>query len=155
MASGKSTVGRLVAARTGAPYHDLDEMIEARCGTTIAELFASRGEDAFRALEAAVLPEALEPGAVAALGGGTPMRDESWRVIRQRAVTVWLDAPLPTLVDRAGPPGSRPLLNGRSATELQALLTSRLPRYGEADHRVDGAGPADEVAEEVIRLWRG
>lgn len=155
MASGKSTVGRLVAARTGAPYRDLDEMIEARCGTTIAELFAERGEGAFRALEAELLPRALESGAVAALGGGAPMRDESWRVIREHAVTIWLDAPLPLLVDRAGPSGTRPLLNGRSEAELRALLESRLPRYRESDHRVDAGRPPDEVAEEVLRLWRG
>jgi shikimate kinase len=155
MASGKSTVGRLVADRTGAPYRDLDEMIEARCGTTIADLFVEEGEGAFRALEAVLLPTALEPGAVAALGGGTPMRDDSWRVIRERAVTVWLDAPLPTLMGRAGPPETRPLLNARSEAELRALLESRLARYRESDHRVDAERPPCEVAEEVIRLWRG
>ena len=154
MASGKSTVGSLVAARTGAPYHDLDALIEARCGATIAELFAREGEAAFRDLEASLLPEVLEPGSVAALGGGAPLRDGSWTLIRERAVSVWLDAPLGELMARAGPGRDRPLLGGRGEAELRALLDARLPRYREADHRVDASRPPGEVATEVCRLWR-
>jgi shikimate kinase len=155
MACGKSTVGELVAVRTGAPYRDLDAMIEERAGMPIAELFASRGEPAFRDLEASLLTEVLAPGAIAALGGGTPLRDASWATIRERSLSVWLDVPLPELIARAGPAAERPLFGGRSEAELRALLESRLPRYREADHRVDGSRPPEEVAEEVCRLWRG
>lgn len=154
MGSGKTTVGTLVAARSGAPYRDLDAMIEERCGMTIAELFDREGESAFRDLEARVLPEALAPGCVVALGGGTPLRDANWALIRERAVTVWLEAPLPLLLSRASTrEGDRPLLRHREEPELRALLESRLARYGEADHRVDGSGTAEAVAEEVCRLW--
>jgi shikimate kinase len=155
MACGKSTVGVLVAARTGAPYRDLDAMIEERCGMRIADLFAREGEAAFRDLEARLLPEALAPGTVAALGGGTPMRDESWTAIRERSVSVWLDVPLAELIARAGPAADRPLFGGRGEAELRELLQARLPRYREADHRVDGGRPPEVVAEEVCRLWRG
>jgi shikimate kinase len=154
MACGKSTVGALVAARTGAPYRDLDAMIEERAGMRIAELFARQGELAFRDLEASLLPEALAPGAIAALGGGTPLRDESWATIRERSLSVWLDVPLPELMARAAPAAGRPLFGGRGEAELRALLEARLPRYREADHRVDGSRPPDEVADEVCRLWR-
>jgi shikimate kinase len=154
MGSGKSTVGTLVAARTGAPYRDLDAMIEERCGMTIAELFDRRGEPAFRDLEARVLPDALTPGAVVALGGGTPLRDANWALIRERAVTVWLEAPLPLLLARtASRDGERPLLRDRDEVQLRALLASREARYGEADHRLDGSGTPEDVAEEVCRLW--
>jgi shikimate kinase len=154
MGCGKSTVGSLVAARTGAPYRDLDAMIEERCGMTIPELFDREGEAAFRDLEASLLPEALAPGSVVALGGGTPLRDANWALIRERAVTVWLEAPLPLLVARASHhEGDRPLLRNRSVEELRALLESREARYGEADHRLDGSGPPEAVAEEVCRLW--
>jgi len=154
MGSGKSTVGTLVAARTGAPYRDLDAMIEERCGMTIAELFDRRGEPAFRDLEARVLPDALTPGAVVALGGGTPLRDANWALIRERAVTVWLEAPLPLLLARtATRDGERPLLRDRDEVQLRALLASREARYGEADHRLDGTGTPEDVAEEVCRLW--
>lgn len=154
MGSGKTTVGTLVAARSGAPYRDLDAMIEERCGMTIAELFDREGESAFRDLEASVLPEALAPGSVVALGGGTPLRDANWSLIRERAITVWLEAPLGLLVARASSRrGDRPLLRDRSEAELRALLDSRLARYGEADHRLDGSGTPEAVAEEVCRLW--
>ena len=67
MGSGKSTVARVVARRSGAPHRDLDGMIEERCGMPVAEIFATRGEAAFRALEAELLPEALLPGTVASV----------------------------------------------------------------------------------------
>lgn len=154
MACGKSTIGTLVAARTGAPYRDLDAMIEAQAGMAIRELFAREGEAAFRSLEARLLPEVLEPGAVAALGGGTPLRDDSWALIRERAVTVWLDVPLPVLLARAGPSEERPLLRGRTEDDLRSLLDARLPRYRQADYRVDASRPPEAVAEEVCQLWR-
>jgi shikimate kinase len=153
MGCGKSTVGRLVAEQAGATCRDLDAMIEASCGMAIAELFRSQGEAAFRALEAELLPQALEPGGVAPLGGGTPMADANWEVIRERAVTVWLDAPLATLRARAEAE-SRPLLDRRSMDEVRALFDSRLSRYREADHRVDATRSPREVAEEVVQLWR-
>ena len=155
MACGKSTVGSLVAARTGAPYRDLDTLIEECCGMPIADLFRRDGERAFRDLEARLLPVALAPGAIVALGGGAPLRDASWAVIRERAVSVWLDVPLAELMARAGPGADRPLLGGRGEAELRALLEARLPRYQQADHRVDGRRPPEVVAEEVSRLWLG
>jgi shikimate kinase len=155
MGCGKSTVAALVADRTGAPLRDLDTMVEERSGMTIAELFDRDGEPAFRELEARLLPEALTPGSVVALGGGTPLRDENWALIRERALTVWLEAPLPLLLARAASrAGDRPLMRGRGEADLQALLDSRLPRYREAEHRLDGSGPLEAVAEEVCRLWR-
>ena len=120
----------------------------------IADLFRRDGERAFRDLEARLLPVALAPGAIVALGGGAPLRDASWAVIRERAVSVWLDVPLAELMARAGPGADRPLLGGRGEAELRALLEARLPRYQQADHRVDGRRPPEVVAEEVSRLWR-
>jgi shikimate kinase len=157
MGSGKSTVGRLVAERLQAPHRDLDAMIEERAGMTIAQLFADGGEAAFRALESELLPLALEPGAVASLGGGTPLAEPNWALIRERAFTVWLDAPLPILLGRlkSGQSRVRPLFDGRSREQLEALLQARLVRYGAADRRVDARGSVAEVAGEVCRLWAG
>jgi shikimate kinase len=155
MGSGKSTVGRLVAERLQAPHRDLDAMIEESAGMTIGQLFADRGEAAFRALEAELLPVALEPGAVASLGGGTPLSELNWSLIRRRAFTVWLDAPLPVLLDRlgAGQHRARPLFDGRSPDQLEGLLQARLGRYRAANRRVDARRSAEEVAMEVCRLW--
>lgn len=155
MASGKSTVGSLVALRAGAPHHDLDAMIEERCGMTISELFERSGETAFRTLESELLLAALEPGAVASLGGGAALRDENWTVIRKQAVSVWLDVPLPELIARVGEKLDRPLLRGLGRQGLWTLLEERLARYRQADHRVDANRPLEVVADEVCRVWRG
>ncbi len=153
MASGKTAVGALVALRAGVPHHDLDAMVEARCGMPIPHIFELRGEGAFRELESELLAEALEPGAVVSMGGGTPLSDHNWRLIRERAVTVWLDAPLEALAARAAGGLGRPLWS--DPERLRQLWLSRLPRYAEADHRVDATRPLELVAEEVWTRWRG
>src|SRR5207302_11448601 len=89
MGSGKSVVGALVAYRARAPFFDLDFMIESEAGMTIPEIFARRGEAAFRILESRLLPDALKGGAVAALGGGTVMDDANWQLVRQRSMPVY------------------------------------------------------------------
>ncbi|MGH7882428.1 MAG: shikimate kinase, partial [Candidatus Dormibacteraceae bacterium] len=94
------------------------------------------------------------PGAVVALGGGAPLDDGNWALIRARAVTVWLDAPIEVLLARAEPE-SRPLLRGRSDHALRSLWEVRMARYQEADYRVDATPPSPEVAAEVIKLWPG
>lgn len=160
MASGKTTVGRLVAERAGCPFVDLDRAIEARAGRTVAAIFRDEGEARFRALEAAELAGVLGPGRVVALGGGTPIDDASWERLRRQALTVFLDVPLERLLERAagGPPDAgdeRPLLRDRTPEQVAALFQARMPRYRQADHAVDGDRPAAEVAEEVLVLWRG
>src|ERR1700687_1502007 len=93
MGSGKSVVGALVAERTKAPFHDLDRMIELEAGMLIPEIFASGGEAAFRELEMRVLPEALQPGSVVALGGGTLIDDSNSRLVAELSSTVYLEVP--------------------------------------------------------------
>jgi shikimate kinase len=155
MGSGKSTVGAMVAARAGVPHRDLDALIEEHSGMSVADLFAGRGELAFRELETLLLSAALDGEAVVSLGGGSVLADGNWALIRRRALTVWLDAPLPVLLVRAArvPAGIRPLLAGRTEAQVQELFEARLSRYSAADHRVDAVPPATAVAEEVYRLW--
>ena len=155
MGAGKSTVGRLVAERAGAPYRDMDEVIEERCGMSIPEIFRARGEPAFRALESDVLPSLLAPGAVVSLGGGAPVDDGNWAVISGGAVTVWLKVPLDRLLARArAARGTRPLLDGRARADVERLYEVRCRRYAQAEHVVDGTAAPDRIAEEVLRLWR-
>ena len=154
MGSGKTTVGRLAADRAGTSFADLDELIEVDAGRSVQEIFQQCGEASFRELEAARLPAALVPGRVLAVGGGAPMHDASWEELHRRALTVWLDAPLPVLLARAEV-ATRPLLQGRAVAELESLHAHRCRRYAEADHRVDASPPAPAVAEQVVKLWDG
>ncbi|HUZ88161.1 MAG TPA: shikimate kinase [Candidatus Baltobacterales bacterium] len=153
MGCGKSVVGVLVAQRAGAPFHDLDLLIESEAGMSISEIFATRGEAAFRAQESRLLPTALAPGAVVAIGGGTPLDDENWRLITERSVTVFIDCGFETIWQRTSGTTDRPLAVGRSRDELEALLHVRLPRYREAVHVVNGDRPPDVVASEVLKIW--
>jgi shikimate kinase len=153
MGSGKTVVGGLVAERAQAPFFDLDFMIENEAGMAISDIFATRSEEAFRALESHLLPDALKPGAVAALGGGTPVSDSNWKLIRERSVTVYLDASFEAIWSRIGGLLKRPLAAGRTREQLHALLEERRPRYEEAGHRVDADQPLDAVATEVLRIW--
>ena len=153
MGCGKSVVGALVAQRSAAPFRDLDLVIENEAGMSVSEIFATRGEAAFRAMEARLLPEVLQPGAVVALGGGVPMDESNWRLILGRSTTVFLDCAFNTIWSRIRGTTNRPLVTARSRVELEALLAERRPRYLQAVHRVDGDRPADAVADEILQLW--
>lgn len=153
MGSGKSVVGALVAELAGVPFRDLDQMVVAQAGLSVAEIFATRDEAYFRSLEKRLLPDSLEPGAVVALGGGAVLDDESWTLVAERALSVYLEVSFETIWDRIhGQPG-RPLLAGRSRAEVEALLERRRPRYMKARRTVDGDRPVDVVAAEVLQLW--
>ena len=120
---------------------------------TIPEIFAMEGEPGFRSLEKRVLPLALQPGAVVALGGGSLIDDGNWRLVDGKADTVYLEVPFETMWHRIQARPGRPLASGRSREAVLELFERRRPRYEQAAHRVDGDRPADLVADEVIKLW--
>ena len=153
MGSGKTTVGALVAQRAGAVFHDLDLMVEDEAGMAISDIFATGSEAAFRKIESELLPKALEPGAVVALGGGTQIDDRNWELIQSRAMTVYLEASFDSIWTRISGLSTRPLASGRSRDKLEALLLQRSPRYERAAHKVDANAPLGAVATEVMRIW--
>jgi shikimate kinase len=153
MGSGKTFVGTAVAERTRSLFHDLDSMVEQEAGMTIPEIFATDGEPAFRTLETRVLPRALQPGAVVALGGGSMVDDANWLLVDGKACTVYLEVPFETMWRRIQAQPGRPLASGRSREEVLSLFEQRRPRYEQSEHRVDGVRPVEVVADEVIKLW--
>jgi shikimate kinase len=155
MGSGKTLVGALVAERSGSSFFDLDHLVEHEAGMSIADLFATAGEPAFRALEKQVLPKALKSGTVVALGGGAVMDDDNWALITDRATTVYIEVPFETIWSRIRQLPGRPLIAGRTQGDVEALYERRRSRYEQAAHRVDGDRPPGEVAADVLRLWSG
>lgn len=144
MGAGKSSVGRRLARRLGAPFRDADSEIEAAAGCTIAEIFARFGESEFREGERRVILRLLgQPPHVLATGGGAILDTATRAGIAENAVSVWLRAPIELLLARVERRTTRPLLEGGSAREkLERLLAEREPLYAQADIIVDAAeGP--------------
>ncbi|MGH2387849.1 MAG: shikimate kinase [Chloroflexota bacterium] len=135
--SGKSTVGRLVAARLGLPVFDTDRMIEQRSGHTIADLFASRGEAAFRELEAAAVADACTRSGVVAVGGGAVLRADNRARMRQGNLVIWLDTSAGILASRLAHHThgeERPLLRGDLDERMSTLWVERRAAYAAAAH---------------------
>ncbi len=155
MGSGKTLVGALVAERSRSSFFDVDHLVEHEAGMSIADLFATGGEPAFRALEKKVLPTALQPGAVVALGGGAVMDDDNWALITERATTVYIEVSFDMVWRRIRQVPGRPLIAGRTAQDAEALYEQRRSRYEQAEHRVNGERPPGDVAADVLKLWSG
>jgi shikimate kinase/3-dehydroquinate synthase len=150
MGAGKSTVGRLVATSLGCRFVDLDELIERRAGASIPELFATRGEPYFRALERAVASEVLAaPDAVVALGGGA-VEDECVRAALGGATTIHLDVAFEQAMARVGDGAGRPLLARTDPRTLYGRRRDAYRRVASLSIMTDGR-TAEEVADEVVR----
>lgn len=151
MASGKTTIGQLLAERLERLFIDLDDWICRRVGMTIPEYFDQHGEKAFRRVESELLGGVLkESPSVIALGGGAFCSPENREMIRSRGVSVWLDIPFELAAERCLGDDSRPL--ARDPGRFRRLFDDRLSLYAKADLRIDaGIGTPREVRDEVVR----
>ena len=150
MGSGKTTVGRSLAAALGWSFLDSDTLIEERVGRAIAQIFSTHGEACFRKLESEVLAELPRQKTVIALGGGAVLDATNRERVHETGTVVWLDASAQAILERVGAAEDRPLLRGLDADarleKLTRLLEERRDAYSQAaDARVDtdGLGTAE------------
>lgn len=155
MGSGKSTVGKALAACLGWAFHDLDHAVERRTGLSVAALFAQRGEPAFREEERLAAEELgrLEH-VVVATGGGAWVQPQTRALLRSGALTVWLHCDFETVLRRVRPDGSRPL--ARNHERMRLLWREREAAYRLADLEFDTSRtPPGELAERIADAVRG
>ena len=155
MGSGKSSAGRILARKTGWPRLDTDEMVAARFGRPIAEIFAEVGEEKFRDAETEALNGLAAGGpAVIVTGGGIVLRPGNVELLRRLGTVAHLQADEETLFRRVSRRATRPLLQSENPrATLGELLRIRLPIYRQAaDFQVDTSRLThEEVAEAVIK----
>jgi shikimate kinase len=153
MGSGKTAVGKALAAQLSVPFLDSDAAIEEAAHATIAEIFARDGEAFFRDREAEVIARLLSgPPCILSTGGGAFMAERNRAAISAKGVSVWLDVPLDVLWDRVRHKDTRPLLRTPDPHRtLTDLYDKRVPVYRLADLAV-AASPSYSIDETTARV---
>ena len=160
MGSGKSSVGREIARKTGADFVDMDIWIEKKEGCTIKEVFSKGGEAAFRKMEKAALEQILAvKGRVVAAGGGAFLCDENRKLMKAYAPVVYLEVNAETVMRRLAGDEERPLLQEvDKEAVVRDLLEKRIPEYRKADYAVSADGSPTDIAGLIIDFldgWEG
>ena len=153
MGVGKSTVGRRLATAVGKRFIDADEAIEQAAQRSISEIFEQFGEPYFRDGERRVIARLIEDhDGVIATGGGAFINDETRSLILDKAIAIWIDCEIDTLVERTSRKNTRPLLKTGDPREiLTRLYEEREPFYAEAPiHVMSDAGPHDETVAKIL-----
>src|SRR5438067_1173938 len=153
MGVGKSTVGRRLARRLGLPFVDSDSAIEDAAGCTAAEIFERYGEQDFRDGERRLVARLIEGEVrVIATGGGAYVDARTRKLLNERAITVWLDAPVDILAERTSRRDTRAQLrNGDPKAVLERLAEERRASYAEAHiHVKSGDGAHKDVVDAIV-----
>lgn len=155
MGTGKSTVSSRLKKRLGMKEVDTDALIVKREGMSISDIFAQKGEEAFRNMETALLEELeSQRNLIISCGGGMALRDENAAIMKAAGTVVWLTAEPETILKRVKNDDSRPLLRGNKNTAfISDLLEKRRPKYEAA---ADIAVATDyrkinDICDEIIR----
>jgi len=159
MGSGKSTLGKQLAMALGRIFTDLDRFIEVEENRTITDIFNKEGEAFFRKLETNALSRTLSyPNQVIAIGGGTPCFPQNLKLIQEKAISIYLKISESELLKRiAHSATQRPLLQGKSETEMQSfindLLKGREGYYNQADILMESDSIDIQMIVSRLDLW--
>ena len=156
MGTGKSALGRRVAALTGTAFLEMDADLEQRAGKPIAKIFEEEGEAAFRDMETALAEEwGRKAGAVISCGGGVVLREKNLLALGAHGVLVCLTARPEVIQERTSRSKKRPLLAvADPGAKIRELLTARAPYYAKVPHQLDTSdADVDTLAEQLLDLW--
>jgi len=157
MATGKTSVGRVVAQRLGRRFVDMDTLLVERLGAPIADIFACHGEDYFRRAERALCQELSRPsGAVIAAGGGAVINQDNRLALARGGLLFCLTCSPQECLRRIGDPASRPMLRGGDpARRVAQLMAERRLAYDTIPRQIDTTSlSVEQVADHVIALYQ-
>jgi len=155
--AGKTTVGKLLADRLGAPFIDIDAVIVRKMQKPITRIFGEEGEQKFRQIESDAMKSALAgPPTVIAPGGGWAAQPGVLAAARESSFIIYLRTMALTAAKRAGGAGTRPLLVGEDPVErMRQLLKDREPFYLQADCEIKSdVKPPAPLADEIALIVR-
>jgi len=154
MGCGKTSIGKRLAKRLELPFHDSDHAVEDAAGCPIKDIYTIYGEEAFLSGEQRVIGRLLEqPTHILATGGSSFAYEPTREIIKNSAISVWLNADLDTLVARVSRRNDRPLLaNGNQREVLEKMIEDRYPLYQQADIHVQTLDePTNTTVDRVIQ----
>ncbi len=157
MATGKSSVGKALAARLGYAFVDLDTLIEGEAGMPISQIFATQGEERFRSLESRMVERvARRVACVIATGGGAIVNPQNLGALKRSGVVIALTAKPETILARVGSGEDRPMLwGGETLERIRLLLAERAPAYAKADLIVDTTEQSiEQVVDRILSALR-
>ena len=156
MASGKSTIGRLLAKKLNLKFFDTDFIIEKKTKMKIVEIFQKKGEPYFRNLEKKIILNLLNKNnCVISLGGGAFINETVRKVAQKDNATIWLNWNLKTLIDRIKKNNKRPVASNLSNNELKDLLINRSKIYSKANYKIDCENmQKTEIINKIIQLLK-
>ena len=153
MGCGKSTVGKLLANKSGRIFADMDDYIEDYEHKTISEIFAEKGEPHFRKIEAEAVVRLAGSGYVVACGGGAMVDAKNAENAKQGGTVVFIDTPFEVCYERIKDDKRRPIAVSSTREQLLERFEARKGAYlSAAEHVVDGSGSPLEIAESIIAL---
>ncbi len=156
MGTGKTTVGRTVAAKLGLKFIDVDRAVESKIGMPVKEIFEKLGENIFREEEREyILSGHPKEGCVVSCGGGLPMQPGVIDKLKEHGVLVCLFASVPVILSRVTRTSKRPLISGENPEiKIKQLLEDRMPVYMQCGTGVLTDGRSiQQIAEHVIRIY--
>lgn len=160
MGSGKSTVGKPLADALNVPFVDMDEYIENQEGKEVKAIFHEHGESYFRDLETRVLAKLLSETdkIIISTGGGTPCFNNNMDVIRSKSISFYLRVGVDPLMKRLSEDTNRPLLQGKTKSELKLFIKksirARSEFYNKADYKMRGNDLPTLIVKRIIEKLR-
>lgn len=153
MGSGKTTIGQILAKQLDYRFIDTDELISKVANQSIAEIFATEGEEAFRDIESQVLSQLCAyQKFVISTGGGIILKKMNWSYLRH-GIIIWLNVPVEELYNRLKEDTTRPLLqHPEPLKQLQTLLEQRTPLYAQADLEImiNSGDTPEEISNQIL-----